>query len=112
MAHACTIKRLRQGYNGGARTTEAWDVIATNVPCRVRSRTQQSRESTGDQTAETWTTWWVHVPQEYRLMKDDRIEVEGAQTFNVVDPATPEPTFRVETIVQVELALHAGRAMP
>lgn len=112
MANTCTIKRLRSGYQGAGRTTETWEVVATNVPCRVRNRSQQPQDNAGDQSGVTWTTWEIHVPHTYRLAKDDRIEVEGAQTFVVVGSETPEPTFRVETVVKVELVQMEARAFP
>lgn len=112
MANTCVIRRMRQEYTGQASTTEDWEVVASGVPCRVRSQASQERESIGDQTDETWTTWWIHLPHQYRVVKEDRIEVEGAQTFVVVNSQTPEPTFRVETIVRVELPLYLTKAMP
>lgn len=111
MSNRCTIKRMGQGYAGGGRTTESWTIIATNAPCRVRARAQQPKDGNQDQTAATWTTWEIHLPHNYRLRVNDRIEVEGAQTFHVINSATPEPTYRVETIVGVELEQEADRAI-
>ena len=111
MANRCTIKRIQQTYGGGGRIVETWTIIAINVPCRVRANAQQQKGDRQDQTPVTWTTWEIHLPQEYRLRVNDRIDVEGAQTFHVINSATPEPTYRVETIVEVELEQETERAI-
>lgn len=96
MPDVCQIERAIGTEDGQGGLDETPDIVATNIPCRLTSRT--GREADAGGTIRPVVQWMLTVPRDTPVESADTVSV-GGRTFSVV--ALMDSSYQIAKRVQL-----------